>query len=535
MSRPRRILIVAALIAIAIPASADESRRIEIATPEGSFTQQDRRPGETGPSVWERGSRDDVLWQRTVSPYIYSSCAVSTWSVFAGTDNVTPAPAEYLPDGSDGVPAWTHSGGKNQVFKRNDILLLIEENSAIAGATVRAWSEGLVPTELWSYPIPDCTLPEFAIDMSDNGLVSAVAVKLTGNTARVLCFDSNSGALISSFDAPPGNTSRAMALSGDGQVATVRASTVVHVFDVATGALRASLNTGASSSPLAISNSGEYVASGWTSLMLWQWNGTSYTQLWTNNGGGGNWYLSACDFGGGQLVAAWNISGYTRNRVQWFDPALSTPQWTWTGNSSSGVYQDKPSDVAVAFNGESAVVGAWGDNSGQSPEINIFLRDQDTPIYSVDSPGSIYSVDIDAFDLVGGRYPAYVTACGKHVHANQYGSGGDLYLIMISPPTGLPEETAPASPIALTNHPNPFNPATTLRWRQAEAGQATLAIFDTAGRRLRTLAERRFAVGEQEVRWDGRDDLGRALPSGIYMARLVTRVDESSTRLLLLK
>ncbi len=535
MSRLHRILMVIALIAIAIPASADESRRIEIATPEGSFTQQDRQPGEIGPSTWERGSRDDVLWQRTVNPYIYSSCAVSTWSVFAGTANATPAPAEYLADGSDGVPTWTHSGGKNQVFKRNQTLLLIEENSAIDGATVRAWSEGLVPTELWSYHIPDCMLPEFAIDMSDNGLVSAVAVRLTGNTARVLCFDSNSGALLSSFDAPPGNTARAMALSGDGQVAAVRASAVVHVFDVATGALRASLNTGASSSPLAISYNGEYVASGWTYLMLWQWNGSSYTQLWANNGGGSNWYLSACDFGGGQLVAAWNSSGYTQNKVQWFDPALSTPQWTWTGNSSNGVHQDRPSDVAVAFTGDLAVVGSWGDDSGQSPEINIFLFNHDEPIYSVDSPGSIYSVDIDAFDRAGGRYPAYVTACGKHVHANEFGNGGDLFMIMVSHPTGLPEETTPASRLAVTSYPNPFNPATTLRWNQATAGRATLAIFDTAGRRLRTLVERRFEAGEQEARWDGRDDLGRALPSGVYMAKLITEVDESSTRLLLLK
>lgn len=83
-------------------------------------------------------------------------------------------------------------------------------------------------------------------------------------------------------------------------------------------------------------------------------------------------------------------------------------------------------------------------------------------------------------------------------------------------------ERAPRSAYSLAqNTPNPFNPATTIRFEVAAAGgRVRLDIFDVAGRLVRTLADRDFAPGPQSLIWDARDSDGRAVASGLYLYRL---------------
>jgi len=69
-------------------------------------------------------------------------------------------------------------------------------------------------------------------------------------------------------------------------------------------------------------------------------------------------------------------------------------------------------------------------------------------------------------------------------------------------------------------HPNPFNPQTTLTVDLARAGDVQLSVYDGAGRLVRTLLRAHLVAGRHPVVWDGRDDAGRPLPSGVYEARL---------------
>jgi hypothetical protein len=72
------------------------------------------------------------------------------------------------------------------------------------------------------------------------------------------------------------------------------------------------------------------------------------------------------------------------------------------------------------------------------------------------------------------------------------------------------------------NYPNPFNPATTIRYEIAGTINETvdLTVFDVRGRRVRTLVEGSRPQGSYEIRWDGRDNRGRVVPSGSYLYRL---------------
>jgi hypothetical protein len=86
------------------------------------------------------------------------------------------------------------------------------------------------------------------------------------------------------------------------------------------------------------------------------------------------------------------------------------------------------------------------------------------------------------------------------------------------------------------NAPNPFNPATSIRYSVArENARVTLHVYDVAGRRVATLIDEPTAAGEHVARWDGRDDRGRQVASGIYFSRLSVDGWTASRKMVLLK
>jgi flagellar hook assembly protein FlgD len=83
--------------------------------------------------------------------------------------------------------------------------------------------------------------------------------------------------------------------------------------------------------------------------------------------------------------------------------------------------------------------------------------------------------------------------------------------------------------------PNPFNPATALKYCvPAGAREVRLAVYDQRGGLVRTL-ETTSAAGWHECVWDGRDDTGRVLPSGVYFARFAADAAAFVEKLALLK
>jgi len=88
--------------------------------------------------------------------------------------------------------------------------------------------------------------------------------------------------------------------------------------------------------------------------------------------------------------------------------------------------------------------------------------------------------------------------------------------------TGVEDGTAPRINRLGPNYPNPFNPSTTIVFSLAEAGQTSLRIYDVSGRLVRTLVDYELPAGFQEIGWDGRDESGNSVASGVYFYRLAT-------------
>ncbi len=87
----------------------------------------------------------------------------------------------------------------------------------------------------------------------------------------------------------------------------------------------------------------------------------------------------------------------------------------------------------------------------------------------------------------------------------------------------------------LPNCPNPFNPSTVVAFNLARAGDVRLRIYGVNGALVRTLASGSLAAGRHEFTWDGRDDAGRGVSTGVYFARLETPSGPQTRKMTLLK
>ncbi len=244
-----------------------------------------------------------------------------------------------------------------------------------------------------------------------------------------------------------------------------------------------------------------------------RWDGTACHGLGTGlTGGTADGYALAIY--GGKLVvggsfyyaggiAAWHIASWDGTAFGNFAPGLR-------GLSSSyGVYSlavagsqlfagGRITHVDFDLGGIGRFDGAqWhtlGSGLAEDPDLNAFdLLVADHTLWVA-----------GAFHSAGGRPSSHVAAWSDPA--------------VLDPPSGV--TVPPAAVASLTASPNPFNPRTTISFTLPHAGDAKLAVYDLAGRRVATLVEGPLPEGPTSLDWDGRDDAGRAQPSGVYLLRL---------------
>lgn|GEM_PF-1678764 len=85
------------------------------------------------------------------------------------------------------------------------------------------------------------------------------------------------------------------------------------------------------------------------------------------------------------------------------------------------------------------------------------------------------------------------------------------------------------------NYPNPFNPSTTIRYELPEPVKVLLNIYNVRGQNIRTLINKNQKAGAYKVTWDGRDDRGLSVPSGVFLYRLKAGSTKIIRKMVLLK
>ncbi len=136
------------------------------------------------------------------------------------------------------------------------------------------------------------------------------------------------------------------------------------------------------------------------------------------------------------------------------------------------------------------------------------------------------------FDLSG--FDDEVVFVGIH-HCTH---GGSAFLVDSVNSEDVPVADESQTPVLTGiqgNYPNPFNPETRISYSLGEAGPVELAVFDLRGRKVKTLVSARQPSGNNSTSWNGIDDAGRPVASGLYLCALRAGKHRSCHKLVLMK
>lgn len=100
----------------------------------------------------------------------------------------------------------------------------------------------------------------------------------------------------------------------------------------------------------------------------------------------------------------------------------------------------------------------------------------------------------------------------------------------VNEPTAVPAEFALGQ-----NYPNPFNPSTVIEFTLPAASKVQVTVYNILGQVVTTLADHEFPAGRYQLTWDGTNERGRPVSSGIYFYRVVSDEGVESKKMALLK
>lgn len=268
-----------------------------------------------------------------------------------------------------------------------------------------------------------------AVSRDGTFMVCATSSPLSGGMHRVYAFNPASTTPLWTFDFSDAQSTGiyGINLSIDKSTVIVNGKFRAWVLNANTGAVRAVLEISNTESRIAMSADASVIAiaelSGFIRALVWSAVQNRYVQLWQYKvppGAFTNW-ASAVDLSadGLTLVAGTLIflSAGNDGSIYLFDTfGDGTPNWVVQNIG------DEVSQVALSDDGSIAAVATWGDLANALPDIYIFERNSNIPVFTVNTPGSMFSIAISG----DGRS---VVAGGKAVHARQFGNGGNVYNI----------------------------------------------------------------------------------------------------------
>ncbi len=194
---------------------------------------------------------------------------------------------------------------------------------------------------------------------------------------------------------------------------------------------------------------------------------------------------------------------------------------------------------SIAFNqfyylDTSPTPGAKNDFTGGMVTVRGVVRDSATlaPIAHagiLEQPGDWmqlwFTSDSGTFSIPAHahNFSLWVSSAGYHSAGASFSMVPDQQVdtvILLSRVTALERSTKPENALLLRSYPNPFNPRTTIAFGTPVAGKVTLQIYSTLGRQVAELVRGPRQAAEYQVTWNGTDDNGNAVASGVYLVRL---------------
>lgn len=226
-----------------------------------------------------------------------------------------------------------------------------------------------------------------------------------------------------------------------------------------------------------------------------------------------------------------------------------TTQFGLAGDSNSIIPLGEWHHVAVTFDGDAVRFYLDGHADGEIPFAGQLQPNSDPLHIGVDLPGSdeywngcvdeliisnraIDEGEIDALKEGAEDFFSSVAGFwrfneGKDHVAHDRSPNGNHGRLFGNPTwinfgkAALSENSSNAPGFALLpNYPNPFNPETEIRFQLPEASHIVVKIFNALGAEVRTLTAGSLQAGSHRIHWDGKDNSGRDVTSGVYLYQL---------------
>jgi hypothetical protein len=222
--------------------------------------------------------------------------------------------------------------------------------------------------------------------------------------------------------------------------------------------------------------------------------------------------------------------------VDWFDIAARDDGTVWVTDAfkPDSIFELHPSGVLTGLALSTPIAGMRGIAYDPGDDVLYVCASGAQAVYSIGPATGAVTLVADGFTGVGAAGIEVGYAARRLWVAD---TGHDrVYEICLPWATAVNERPhTETSDLAMRVVPNPFNPSTTIYFELPEGSHVELAIYDAAGRRVRTLVTRKLRAGPHAVQWGGRDQVGHQAASGVYFARLRAGDANQSRKLVLLK
>jgi hypothetical protein len=169
----------------------------------------------------------------------------------------------------------------------------------------------------------------------------------------------------------------------------------------------------------------------------------------------------------------------------------------------------------------------WTANGVAISGRYAYVADQYDGLYVVDVIDPINPKLLGGAGTIGGART--VTVDDTFVFVS--GSGSLVILpTQCDRPTYVDELGAVSSVLRLTAYPNPSSRETCINFGTDKGGPVQAVVYDLAGRRIRRLSDGTFVAGDHQLQWNGCDDVGREVPTGVYLVRVTTETGRDTVR-----
>ncbi len=431
-------VLIAGIISAAMSATSYGESQQQIAHTDDRGMQVETRIGPYMPALHAESSvstRAEILWHVNDTAAIANSMCLAdtadeTWIGW----NLNYERLAYLQTNGSGTPIYEYDlvpKNPNNVVvasAEDTSLGVVMYSTANGPVTILGFDDSSGTIPLWTYTFDSgyATCQFYAVDVAADGSIVIAAAYISGQSqSMIVILDGLTGTELDRQVTATYVT--AVELSDDGSRAVLTESATARIIDTTTMSDLFSFSVSGGGSKHRISRNGLVAAAGGFNFRAFRDTGSGWTQVYSGSEAS-QWFGGIGLSGDGNTLFSVShnyAAGYLILTYRVIDLVAGT-ELTRITTSGTGSYQDTVQRAEVSQDGQTLACISWGTQDNVHPEVQAFDRDLNL-IGSIDMPGSPFSLDLS-------RDGRHLVAGGKHVHANEMGSGGDTYAYSLALP-----------------------------------------------------------------------------------------------------